>query len=167
MFIHIYLPQGSPTEVEQVELPDECPLAEPDIKQYLTLAIKDYAAELKQPMLQGFNEGNWEITDPTGDVVHSGTPKRAVAPVAVPSAPAPATNDLMSKIEQLQHSQSQVKQLAADIEVETEEVNRRISIIEEKQAEVDLIKEQQRIVSRELIELQQLLNELLTVEEEI
>lgn len=170
MLINICLPEGAPTQVEEVELPDECPLAEPDIKQHLTLAIKDYSPELKQPVLQGFNAGNWEIVDEDGNTVYQGTPKRVVntteaTPVTV-QPPAPATNDLMSKIEQLQHSQSQIKQLNIDIETETEEVNRRISYIEEKQTQVEAIKEQQRTISHELVELQKLLNELLATEEE-
>ena len=157
--MYISLPL-SDTARSNIELPDDCLLSEPEIKQFLALSIKDLEQEEQDSVFHAFNEGIWEVLDDDGYTLFSGTPKRTVTPTAPPAE----QNSLMSKIELLQETQSQIKQLEADIEKETADITARITAIEEKQAQVSNIKEQQRAISQELVELQKLLNELLNEE---
>jgi hypothetical protein len=157
MFITLFFPDSSSINVP---LPDDCQLYEPEIKQYLAQCVKDKDVEVQYQVMQAFNLGPWEITDDDGDIML----ERKATSSPAPESLAPAPNNLMQKVELLQQLQSEAKQLVSYIATEHEEIKNRVRLVEQKEQELNAIHQQQRELSKELIELQKLLNELLAEE---
>lgn len=178
MLFHIYYSLGSNNEtmVDEFELPDDCPLSEPEIKQHLLILLQDpsYESEVRNAILQGFNVGSWEILDNEKNLIYNPPAKRAVGaagaadkePVIAPTAPSDSHNNLMSKIEQLQQSQSQIKELTLEFEKESAELQAQLRNLKTKEDTLKQLKVARREISRELVDLQKLLNEVLIEDEE-
>jgi predicted RNase H-like nuclease (RuvC/YqgF family) len=133
------------------------------IKQWFLTEIKGVPESIRGEAKDSFNNNDWVVVNCENSLLYQPEPKmqEQVATTETPQS------SLMTKIEQLQQSQSTIKSLNLEIARETEEVANRISAIESKQEQVEELRTQQRILSAELVELQQLLNELLTERDEI
>jgi len=155
MLLQIFLGEHSPA---CIEFPDDHCLTESSIKQFLVQYLNNSQVDtVSKEVLGAFNEGNWEMVDDDGDLLVKGTPKRAVAPQAVPAGQV----NIMTKIEQLQELKPQIDQLQAEIDLEHAELTARVEALESKRATAEKLIEERQALSQELLDLQKLLNELL------
>lgn len=142
----------------QVTLPEECVLYEPEIKQYLRQLLGGYTKEVQKQILRTFNTGPWEIVDDNGNILMKKSIKES-------DTKSTFTKDLIQKIEELEKLQSAAKDLSSIINTEEQEINRKLKALQDNEQLLLSNYEQQREISKELVELQKLLNELLTIPE--
>jgi hypothetical protein len=166
MFINLFVEES---ETQSVELPDDCPINEPDIKQFLVELTKEQ--ENQTELVKTFNSGAWELTDDDGNFLMEGKPKRQITPIVTTEVPSVASNDIMTKVEILQNSQSEIKALELDLANDKEALGLLLQQAEQLQQQAEskeqviaMKKAEQQVASQDLKGLQQLLNELLSAE---